>query len=470
MLRCLRTLLLAALVVITVAPVQAQETQWQELRTRQFSLLYPVEAQATADEYAQFVDSIYEEISAFWGHRPPPPVILRIYPTMELYYQANPLAESLPGVVAHAHTGRREISVAVPPTVGQTTEEIHNNIRHELTHIIAADLSDGRLTTPWQEGVAQYVERPTEQLEAKMQLMRQLITDGGLMSWSQLNQPGATYADPRVGYPEALTIVAFLIQRDGLERFRQFVETWRQSADYRNALANVYGVSAEDLEREWQDQLPSFVDDGYRKLGSSAAANTTFDLAEVENLVAQNDYAGAITSLKPLMPVIEQSGDAEVLQRARSILARSEVGVRATQYANDARAALLEGDYGAAAAASEAGREQFEAINQVAQADVMKEFSTLAARGSEAERQLQEAGSLLRRLEINRAQANLDAAYTTFVELGDQGRATQAQNARETIARGKQILAAACFVCALLLIGLSSRRRVGERRVALPYS
>ncbi len=101
MLRCLRTLLLVAIVVITVAPVKAQETQWQELRTQQFSLLYPVEAQSTADEYAQFVDSIYEEISAFWGHRPPPPVILRIYPTMELYYLANPLAESMPGVVAH---------------------------------------------------------------------------------------------------------------------------------------------------------------------------------------------------------------------------------------------------------------------------------------------------------------------------------------------------------------------------------
>ncbi len=141
--------------------------------------------------------------------------------------------------------------------IGQTTEEIHNNIRHELTHIIAADLSDGRLTTPWQEGIAQYVERPTEQLEAKMQLMQQLISSGGLLSWSQLNTPGATYADPRVGYPESLTIVAFLVQRNGLAQFRSFVEAWQQKPNYRNALAAVYGMSAEDLEREWQDQLPA---------------------------------------------------------------------------------------------------------------------------------------------------------------------------------------------------------------------
>lgn len=470
MLRCLRVLLLAALALLIVAPVQAQETQWQELRTQQFSLLYPAEAQATADEYAQFVDSIYEEISAFWGHRPPPPVILRIYPTMQLYYQANPLAESLPGVVAHAHTGRREISVAVPQTVGQTTEEIHNNIRHELTHIIAADLSGGRLTTPWQEGIAQYVERPTEQLETKMQLMRQLIADGGLLSWQQLNVPGATYADPRVGYPESLTIVAFLVQRGGLGQFRTFVEAWQQSTDYRNALATVYGTSAEDLEREWQDQLPQFVTSGYRQLGSSAAANTTFDLSETENLMAQNDYAGAIANLQGLMPTVEQSGDAAALQRARSMMARSEVGVRATQYATDARAALLKGDYAAAATASEAGREQFESIGQVAQADVMKDFGKLAARGTEAEKKLYEAGGLLKQFQINRAQANLDAAYTTFVELGDQTRAAQAQTARITITRGKQILAAACFICAVLLIGLSSSRRVNERRIALPYS
>jgi hypothetical protein len=470
MLGWLRAMLLVALFAAMAAPVQAQGTQWQEMRTAQFSLLYPAEARATAEEYAQFVDGIYGEISAFWGHNPPPPVVVRIYPTMELYYQANPLAESLPGVVAHAHTGRREISIAVPQTLGQTTDEIQNNIRHELTHIIAADLSDGRLTTPWQEGIAQYVERPTEQLEAKMQLMRQIIAEGRLKSWAELNFPGATYADPQIGYPQSLTIVAFLIKRDGLDRFRSFVQAWRTTPDYASALANTYGTSVDVLEREWQDQLPQFVNTDYRSLGSSVAANTTFDLTEAENYVARGDYAAAIANLEPLMPVIEQSSDAESLQRARSMLARSEVGVRATQYANDARAALLAGDYRAAAAASENGRAQFEAINQPTQADVMAEYATLAARGSEAQRQLAEAGGLLRRLEIERAQSTLDAAYTTFVELGDQNRAAQAQRLRTLIARGTQIVAGICFVFALLLIVWSLGRRANERRVALPYS
>ncbi len=153
-------LILLVSLLLPGALVRAQSVDWQEHRTLLFTILYPSGAEAIADQYAQFVDSTYDEAAAIWDYRTAPPIVLRIYPTMELYYEANPIAARLPGVVAHAHTGRREISVAIPQTAGQSPEEITNNVRHELTHIIAADLSGGRLTTPWQEGIAQFVEHP----------------------------------------------------------------------------------------------------------------------------------------------------------------------------------------------------------------------------------------------------------------------------------------------------------------------
>ncbi len=215
---------------------------------------------------------------------------------------------------------------------------------------------------------------------------------------------------------------------------------------------------------------PQFVTQDYKQLGSSTAAKATFDLTEAETLVARNDYAGALANLRGLMPTIEGSGDAEALQRARSLMARSGVGLKANEAATNARAALLQGDYATAANASATGREQYDSIGQVAQADVMKEFAALAQRGIAAQQQLIASQALIKQFQITRAESNLRTAYTTFVELGDQTNATRAESLLTIIERGKQALALACFVCAAALIGLSTKRRSSERRLALPYS
>lgn len=463
----LHMLLLLGLLV-PGALVRAQSVDWQERRTLLFTILYPGGTEAIAEQYAQFVDNTYDEAAALWDYRTTPPIVLRIYPTMDLYYEANPIAARLPGVVAHAHTGRREISVAIPQTIGQSSEEISNNVRHELTHIIAADLSGGRLTTPWQEGIAQFVEHPSPQLDEKMQMMRQIITEDRLLSWSDLNQPGATYADPSVGYPQSLTIVAFLIQRGGMARFREFVEAMKESSGYRSALQQVYGVSADVLEKEWRAALPQFVTEGYRS-GSDSNLPTTFDLDPPKQLVAHGDYSGAIRLLRGLIPTIQAANDAATLQRATSLLARAETGQRATGLAFDARAALLRGDYSAATAASQAGQRYFDAIGQSDEVALLREYEQLAGRGMVAETELNQAGALLRRFQVLEARDQLVSSYTTFVELGDQDRANQARTTLAYIARGEQLLTALCFIFALVLTAWSARRRTTERRLALPF-
>ncbi len=465
--RCFLMLLVLGL-LLPPALLRAQDVEWQERRTPHFSILYPAGADATAEQYTRFVDQIYDEAAVLWDYRPPPPVVLRIYPTMELYYEANPIAARLPGVVAHAHTGRREISVAIPQTSGQSPEEIQNNVRHELTHIIAADLSEGRLTTPWQEGIAQFVEHPSADLEKKMELMRQIIAENRLLSWRDLNQPGATYADPRVGYPQSLTMVAFLIQRNGMARFREFVEAMKTSSGYRGALEATYGASADTLEREWRSALPRFVTDGYRS-GDGRSLPAAFDLDPAAELVAQGDYDGAVRLLQPLLSAIETGGDAAAAERARRLLARAEMGRRATELASEARNALLQGDYAATITASQAGQHQFNAIGQADQAGVLATYEQLAGRGIAAEAELAEAGTLLRRLQIPEARQHLRSAYTTFVELGNQRRAAQAEAALTMVARGEQLLTALCLIAGIVLIAWSTQRRAIERRMALPF-
>jgi hypothetical protein len=450
--------------------LHAQGVEWQERRTRLFSILYPDGSQDLAASYARFVDGVYDETSGFWSYRPAAPIVLRLYPTMELYYQANPLAAKLPGVIAHAHTGRREISVAIPQTAGQSEEDIHNNVRHELTHIIAADLSAGRLTTPWQEGIAQYAEHPSTQLDVKMELMRQIVAEKRLLSWRELNQPGVTYSDPRVGYPESLTIVAFLLQRNGIERFRAFVEAMKEASGYREALEQAYGASADNLEREWLAQLPAYVNGGYRSPTGAANGPGAADLQEPERMIARGDFAGAVEKLRPMVESMRGSGDAAALRRGESLLARAEAGAQALRMAATARDALVRGDYEAAQTAGLAGQKELEALGLRAQATVAADYARQAARGLAAQAQLDEASALLRRFQLRPAQQRLQAAYQTFGELGNEARAGQARDALGAIERGERGLAGACLLCGGLLVAWSGRRQIKQRRVALPFT
>ncbi len=451
-------------IVWSATEVRAQGPQWQERRTANFAILFPEGTDAEAEQYAQFADTVYDEVSAVFGYHAPPPVILRIYPTMQLYEQVNPLAARIPGVVAHAHTGRREISIALPQTVNQSQEQIINNVRHELTHIIAADLSGDKLTTAFQEGIAQYLEHPSSELDTKMQLMQQVIAANRVLSWRELNQPGAAYANPQISYPQSYTMVAFLIQRNGFATFRTFIETSKTSSGYRSALETAYGTSPDQLEQEWRAQLETFVGGEYRNRTVGA-----FDLSQAEALIARGEYEAAVKALDLGLNTLRSSGPSDLVQRAEELRARAADGQRAVKLAADARTALERGDYAAARVAADEGRGLFAALDQPEQMNVMEEYRKLAETGLGAQQQLGLANGDLQTLHINEARSRLASAYQTFTRLGDEQGAATAESALLTIQRTETAIAVGLVILGALVLGWNVHRRVNERGHALPF-
>lgn len=456
--------LLVAVLLYLPQPLLAQSADWQERGTTKFTILFPAGSEAKAEQYAQFVDGVYDEVSAVFSYQTPPPVVLRIYPTMELYYQANPLAQQLPGVVAHAHTGRREISIALPQTANQPQEQIVNNVRHELTHIIAADLSGGKLTTAFQEGTAQYLEHPSAELDAKMQLMQQVIAADRLLPWSELNKPGVAYADPRIGYPESYTIVAFLVGRNGFATFRTFIEETKTSSGYRGALEAAYGVSADQLEQEWLAQLNEFVNGGYQSRGVGA-----FDLSQAEALIGRGEYNQAVQELENGLATIRGSGQTALIQQAEQLLQRAKTGVQAQTQADEARAALERGDYRAARDAATGARDLMNTLGQAAQMQVMDQYIQIADQGLAAQRELQQANGALQTLRVGEARSRLAQAYRAFTRLGDESNAARAQTALLRIRRTETVTAVSFVVLAALTLGWNVHRRVNERGKGLPF-
>lgn len=449
-------------VLLAPAPLHAQQTTWREQRTASFAVLYPQGAEAPANDYAQFVDGVYDEISAVFGYRTPTPVVLRIYPTLELYYEANPLAEQLQGVVAHAHTGRREISVALPQTVGQSPNQIENNVRHELAHIIATELANNKLSTAWQEGIAQYVEHPTAELDTKMQLLDRARTTNQLFAWSDINRPNVPYQAPQISYPQTYSMVAFLVQRDGFATLRRFIEAIKTTTGYRSALETAYGVSADRLEAEWLAQLPAFVAGGYRQ-----PTTVVFDSAAAEALIARGEYDAAARELETWQAGLSDSAPEQATVAA--LLERAEDGQRAVALAADAKDALARGEYDAARSAAAQAQPLLAALGQTAQADVVGEYAALADEGVRAQQQLDGARGALRRLRIGAARTALVQAYTSFTRLGDTDNAAAAQQTLATIERTQWFLVTGVLLLAAITVGWNIHRRVSERTPSVPF-
>lgn len=458
--------LLLATLLWGASATQAQDQNWQERRTQHFAILYPdvPEAQAAVEQYAQFVDGVYDELSAVFSYRTPPPVVLRIYPTMELYERVNPLAAQIPGIVAHAHTGRREISIALPQTADQPPDQIVNNVRHELAHIIAADVSGDKLTTAFQEGIAQYLEHPSAELDTKMQLMQQVVAAERVLPWSEINRPGVAYADPRISYPQSYTMVAFLIKRNGFATFRTFLEQTKTSSGYRSALEAAYGASSDQLEREWRAQLDAFIKGGYRERAVGA-----FDLSQAEALIARGEYDLAVEQLEAAIKTLRTIEQASLADQANQLLKRANQGKRAKALAEEARASLTRGDYGRASQAAVEGRQLLNELGQPAQMQVMDQYHELAAEGMAAQQQLSEAERNLRTLRISAARTALADAYRTFTRLGDIDNAGIAQTSLLRIQRTETGLAVALVLLAALIIGWNIHRRINERDQALPF-
>ena len=260
-------LAIALLVLLLFAPAgaHAQPSDWRERRTERFAILYVDGDAATAEQYAGFVDAVYDEISAVFGHQTAVPVTLRLYPTLERYQQINPLARSLTGVVAHADFQLHEVVVILSQTARQTPEEVQNNVRHELTHIVIAELSGNRLNVGFQEGIAQYVERPAPELEQRIRLLQRAYDQQILMPWSDLDDRETVYGAPEVGYPESMSVVAFLVEKYSFAKLREFLTIAARSSGYRSALERTYGVAPDELERQWRDWLPSYLAGGYKR-------------------------------------------------------------------------------------------------------------------------------------------------------------------------------------------------------------
>ncbi len=440
-------ILLGSSAVLPLRPAAAQSDEWAELSTTYFTILYPPDetGRLEAEAYAGFVDQIYDEIATLFEYRAATPLILRLFPSFESYQAVNPLARDIPGIVAHADFRKRELAVVLPRTEQQSPDEIQNNIRHELTHIFAADLSNNQLNTGFQEGIAQYVEIPTGEYTRKLELIQQALASNRLIRWSDLQERERIYNEPQIGYPQSLSIVTFLIENYGFRTFRTFIEETGRSTGYRAALQSVYRTSPSELEAQWRAWLPSFVDGTYVTRPAIG-----FDLNYPIRLLEQGRYAEAQSELEATIEWLRTTPQQDTLQEAEALLIRSRAGQQATQIALSARTALANGEYEQALNLTQQARQAFAAIGDTRQEQVLEVYAARAIRGLRANQQLATASSQLESFRFWDARDAAERAAQEYARLGDTQRAEQALALRDSLSDWQRLAGVGLVVLGVL--------------------
>ncbi len=451
----IRTLLIAFLFVCFAPTVSAQETAWRELRTSKFAILYTTDDAATAQTYTGFVDGIYDEITAIFGHQTATPVTLRLYPTLESYWQVNPLARGLTGIVAHADFQRHEVVVVLPQTQNQTPDEVQNNIRHELTHIIVSDLSNDRANVLFQEGTAQYVEHPSRELETKIQLLEQARSSDQLYRWSDLDSRDTFYRNAQITYPQSLSISAFLIERFSFADYRAFLEVQATAGGYRSAIEQAFGTSATGLEDEWRAWLPGYIGGGYTR-----NALQRYDLAPVRQMITDGRYADAQQEIEGVLTWLQTSGQEDVLREAQTLLDATGKGQRADALAQQARDALAGYRYDEAAGLVVQAQDLYASVGDTRQTDILADYAQRAARGQAAAQTLQQASSLTRTLRYPEARALADRAAAEYGAIGDSIGVEQARAFRAELDWRQRLAGGVLLVLGALGVGGSVWRRI----------
>jgi hypothetical protein len=459
---------------------QAATIDWSELPTDRFLIVYAEGVQSAApgeeaveiecdcgieqaEYYAAFVDDIYADLATVFEVELQTPINLRLFPTEESYYEVNPLAEALTGVVAHALNSREEIAIALPRTRPLTEEELVNNVRHELTHLFASYLSDGKLTAGFQEGIAQYLEKPVGRSAPEPALLKQAFDQDRLLTWAELDEARQVYRDPQVAYPQTLSIVSFLVDRYSLPTYIEFLRVSAQEPGYRSALEAAYGKPADELEAEWLAYLPEYFEGRWQ-----INAIYAYDLSRVTTLVEQGAYSGAETELTEIIGLLESTDQTDTLATAEALLARARQGQAAAALADEARQALQVSDYDLTVTKGNQAIAAYEALGYRDRIPEIQLYIHRAEIGQEALGQLSRGEQLLDSLRFIEAEEEIYEATILLQSLNNPAASQQGQELLAESAQRQSLLAYAILGIGLALLVMNGLRRMVNYFTANP--
>ncbi len=129
--------------------------------------------------------------------------------------------------------------------------------RHEVAHIVTGQATKGPFGLPaWlNEGISVFSQ--TRPLEGHQSALDAAIKSDNVLSMRQLSSSATGSVGETVGlyYGEAGSIVKYLVDTYGPDKFAQLLKTFKDGSDVGKAFQSVYGFDQYGLENEWRKSV-----------------------------------------------------------------------------------------------------------------------------------------------------------------------------------------------------------------------
>ena len=317
--------LLVALLVLAGQPaiVSAAERSWSERQAGPLTIRYVGDDQAEFSWYADATEEAYRDVQDIFSVAlresnvsPRTSIVITLYGDDAAYGEANPVAAREEGILGQANPSSGEIGIGVARLRDKSETTRRDAMRHELTHLVLGDLSNQHLPIGFQEGIAQYMERDTEQRRRFAATIRQGMDAGQLLHFADLNRSRPFLARAGLAYPESYSMVVYLAGRYGFGQVIHLVEATRDADTLDDAASTVLGHPMADLEREWLAFLPSFLDQDWARNDLDL-----WDLAIPQQQLAAGHYAEARENLERAERLFTSVGRDDRAAEARALAA-----------------------------------------------------------------------------------------------------------------------------------------------------
>lgn len=360
----------------------------------------------------------------------------------------------IPGISVLADPTGPRIALFRPSFAKLSPIEAENQLRHAVSHLVTSLATGGRVPWGFDEGIAQYVERPvSEKLARTASIVQTAHTRGEFPSWFDMNRPNA-YVEPSLAAAMSYSVIAFLIDRYGIARLRQFLVELGSADSWGQAMRLAYSGDQNDIEKQWEENVPEWTSDAWRE--NLVAA---FDLEPARRLLEQANYAAAKRALTPSETLFDQIGDREQLAIVQHLIAQCDIGIQAESLMTQTQQALETHDYDRAMNLLTQSKLQFAQLPAEQQpTELIAHYELLARQGIEAKTQLDSA---IQRSHSWRdyAEAREEArsAGIAFAALGDEANVALAQAELDKLDQRQRrimLLLVALAVLALVWLGL----------------
>jgi hypothetical protein len=422
--------LLLSAIPVSAAPPSAGTDGYARAETDHF-VFYAQQGDPTAAEifaatYGGGAETGFAELSTVFGVTMSDKITIYVYSDESAYDAAKAASgrREISAVDAFADPQAHDISIFLPRFSARTEQEAENALRHATSHILTGVGSGFNMPLGMDEGLAIYMERPVNPKLARIAgLVQGASQRGELLSWSDLNRPNPPSVNPDLLAAESYAMVAYLISRGRLPAIQQLLPALRTGVSWRDAVLTAFGRSSDDLERQWEENLPRWIAGGWKE---NLIAG--FDLEPAKALLTKGDYEGGKHALERSQQLFTELKDEERKAEVDRLISQCDTGIQAEALMVQVQQSLENHAYDRAATLLAQARGQYDQLPEDQRpVELLATYDGIAQSGIEAGKTLDKSIRLSQDWanypEARKAALDAGSAYASLGDEEMSGRA-----------------------------------------------